>query len=64
MSRRISLLLRGDEFDRLLDLAALERRRPQDQAAILLTQALRSPSRTPRARSSLGQNSTGTIDPR
>lgn len=32
--------LRRDEFDRLAELARAERRRPQDQAAVLLEKAL------------------------
>jgi hypothetical protein len=33
--------LRRDEFDRLANLARAERRRPQDQAAVLLEAAVR-----------------------
>ena len=37
---RLYVPLTRTEFDRLRDLALIERRRPQDQAAMLLAQAL------------------------
>ncbi len=44
---RLFVPLTRDEFDRLRDLARVERRRPQEQAAVLLTRALDTPATIP-----------------
>lgn len=41
---RLFVPLTRDEFDRLRHLARTERRRPQEQAAVLLTRALDAPT--------------------
>ena len=44
---RLFVPLTRDEFDRLHEMARVERRRPQEQAAILIARALDTPSTVP-----------------
>jgi len=60
---RLFVPLTGNEFDRLLQLARDERRRPQEQAAILIARTLTSLDTAPATPNSVTETPTLNTDP-
>ena len=59
---RLFVPLTRDEFDRLLQLARNERRRPQEQAAILITRTLTSLDAAPTTPNSITETLAPNTD--